>query len=1008
MFGPMTRGIILLKYHIVVRAHECLQCNAIARTHAHTLARCLQGSKQPCRFHAATHASLHPPLQLFSPLRYGGVGLCNPRTASVKPDTDGPQEGERKIEEYLSDSSCHPCPSRAERLANKKLASRAMRVDLNEKGVRVLVRESEPCASSRFAAGKSGLHSLRVAVFRLRESLSVCGLPAADGSQNPDSLLGNHTNRVPFCETAATVKTTCRPYRSLASRPSTRSYVTSPSRLPVYVSLSDAGHSPITKRLPSSSPTTDKLAIREARRALRPESANWHCAGRVWPRPLISRAILFFLVVGATGVRRRLSPPLSRLASPAKQKAILHACGAVETALQPVSCSNNAAPAPRGLQQEGWGEWRVEQRQINQWELISHDDLGHLAPHTPPFAILSTNAIAQGVLRTKSVQADRRYLKKQCNGFSNMSNEALVHLLRVPVVIFTFPGLAPKRGLSVGICHFQSPEVTLRVINSKATLYVKNLNRIRSKAFRKEAPSAMCPWAIWRANAIFLPVQPCAVPRTDHKTSALVPAQPITSSNTQANKDHACIKHPPPPGGGRNFSPCATACVPGRQRILLEITLFSAPKARVWRLVRPNETVGRFRSGEGRLQQSARVRRRDCVQWRAGLICGTLDWMLMFHSDRWRWSLTSIFMSRSCSCLQEIAIVNFETTFKSIIKSDLYYPCQKMHQHFCKFIFLMMRFKLTHVVNTIISKKMQERSIVILIATNIDHATFYNSHLYSGKERMDIISKGGTTLVGKQFLKGRNQLIQVFKQVSTRMQSDNYMVVIKFKKIQGGQHPGTYNAPTINEVSIVIADEQFEQRDRKILTNIDDTTLCNIQLYSGKEGMDNSCCALDLARTHNRETHSTIIREAFERQIYSNLQLCAEKNHSSKHTRHASIVRRFTIYTNILGIRRMNIISNMNKRKSNNSLGHGIRKGNEMAIAYTRGVPMRYHSHTAHAQVCRSASGPSSCCSRRGGGSRGRRKSRMTRSLRCGCWGAGIVKRDAGDDWVRVVPRLVE
>ena len=54
-------------------------------------------------------------------------------------------------------------------------------------------------------------------------------------------------------------------------------------------------------------------------------------------------------------------------------------------------------------------------------------------------------------------------------------------------------------------------------------------------------------------------------------------------------------------------------------------------------------------------------------------------------------------------------------------------------------------------------------------------------------------------------LNERNQLIQLFKHTSERMQSDNYMVVIKADKIPAGQHAGRFNAPTINEVAIVIA-----------------------------------------------------------------------------------------------------------------------------------------------------------------------------------------------------------
>ncbi|KAJ8879392.1 hypothetical protein PR048_020000 [Dryococelus australis] len=71
---------------------------------------------------------------------------------------------------------------------------------------------------------------------------------------------------------------------------------------------------------------------------------------------------------------------------------------------------------------------------------------------------------------------------------------------------------------------------------------------------------------------------------------------------------------------------------------------------------------------------------------------------------------------------------NFETTFKSIIKSDLYFQCQKMHQNFCKLIFLVMRFKFTYVVNTIISKKCKK---IYCYSEKFEHDTkiYHSKHL---------------------------------------------------------------------------------------------------------------------------------------------------------------------------------------------------------------------------------------------------------------------------------------
>lgn len=79
------------------------------------------------------------------------------------------------------------------------------------------------------------------------------------------------------------------------------------------------------------------------------------------------------------------------------------------------------------------------------------------------------------------------------------------------------------------------------------------------------------------------------------------------------------------------------------------------------------------------------------------------------------------------------------------------------------------------------------------------------------------------------FLEDNNLLLQLFKQVSPRLINDNYMVVIKANKVPVGQHARQYNAPTINDVAIVIAGDEFHRRDIKIrrrddtVENITDT-----------------------------------------------------------------------------------------------------------------------------------------------------------------------------------------
>ena len=46
-----------------------------------------------------------------------------------------------------------------------------------------------------------------------------------------------------------------------------------------------------------------------------------------------------------------------------------------------------------------------------------------------------------------------------------------------------------------------------------------------------------------------------------------------------------------------------------------------------------------------------------------------------------------------------------------------------------------------------------------------------------------------------------------------RMPSDNHKIVIKADKTTSGQHARRFNAPTIDEVAIVIPGENLENRD---------------------------------------------------------------------------------------------------------------------------------------------------------------------------------------------------
>ncbi|XP_071042241.1 uncharacterized protein [Parasteatoda tepidariorum] len=68
-----------------------------------------------------------------------------------------------------------------------------------------------------------------------------------------------------------------------------------------------------------------------------------------------------------------------------------------------------------------------------------------------------------------------------------------------------------------------------------------------------------------------------------------------------------------------------------------------------------------------------------------------------------------------------------------------------------------------------------------------------------------------TTL--QNFFNQHNQLIRLFRTALDKMPSDNYKVVIRADKTPAGHHKGKYNAPTLDEVAVVIVDDEFTSRD---------------------------------------------------------------------------------------------------------------------------------------------------------------------------------------------------
>lgn len=62
------------------------------------------------------------------------------------------------------------------------------------------------------------------------------------------------------------------------------------------------------------------------------------------------------------------------------------------------------------------------------------------------------------------------------------------------------------------------------------------------------------------------------------------------------------------------------------------------------------------------------------------------------------------------------------------------------------------------------------------------------------------------------FLQQNNALIQLFKTANEKMTTDDHRVVIRTDKTPAGEHERRYNAPTINEVAIVMVGEDFDTR----------------------------------------------------------------------------------------------------------------------------------------------------------------------------------------------------
>lgn len=63
------------------------------------------------------------------------------------------------------------------------------------------------------------------------------------------------------------------------------------------------------------------------------------------------------------------------------------------------------------------------------------------------------------------------------------------------------------------------------------------------------------------------------------------------------------------------------------------------------------------------------------------------------------------------------------------------------------------------------------------------------------------------------FFNAHNALIRLFKTTIDKMPADDYTYVIRADKTPAGEHARRFNAPTINEVAIVLVGDEFDARD---------------------------------------------------------------------------------------------------------------------------------------------------------------------------------------------------
>jgi len=56
----------------------------------------------------------------------------------------------------------------------------------------------------------------------------------------------------------------------------------------------------------------------------------------------------------------------------------------------------------------------------------------------------------------------------------------------------------------------------------------------------------------------------------------------------------------------------------------------------------------------------------------------------------------------------------------------------------------------------------------------------------------------------------------LFKRVSPQLRNDDYQIIIKTDKVPSGEHAGRFNAPTVDEVAVIMVGDPVDNRAIKI------------------------------------------------------------------------------------------------------------------------------------------------------------------------------------------------